>query len=76
MNEEQFQMGIRDLSKHDLVRLVLAYRDECMTSGNIFKDYAENNLAQQPLHKVVSARKYARISTLCEDFNVILREKE
>ena len=75
MNEEQFQIGIRDLSKHDLIKLINIYRDELVTSWKIFKDFAENNFAQSVWHKVVTARKLSRIEVMTEDYNIALKEE-
>ncbi len=73
MTEEQYQFGIRDLSKHELVTLVTAYRNELKSCNEIFKDFAENNLAQDVWHKVICARKLARVQSMIEDYKEAMK---
>ena len=47
--------------------LIETYRKELKDCENIFREYAENNLAKQPLHKYVSARKAEIIRLLLEN---------
>ena len=46
--------------------MIETYKNELESCCSIFKDYAENNLADNPLHKVVSARKLSVLRTLLD----------
>ena len=56
-----------------------AYKAELATAGCLLKDYAENNFADEPMHKVASAMKYARIeqfSTVEDALRIYRKDKE
>ena len=75
MTEEQYQLGIRDLSKHELITLVTVYRNELKSCNEIFKDFAVNNFAQNVWHKVICAIKLARVQSMIEDYKVAIKGK-
>lgn len=67
------------LAKNELIELVEAYQSELATVGCLLKDYAENNFADKPMHKVASAMKYARIeqfSTVEGALRIYRKDKE
>lgn len=67
------------LAKNELIELVEAYKAELATAGSLLKDYAENNFADEPMHKVASAMKYARIeqfSTVEGALRIYRKDKE
>ena len=67
------------LKKNELIELVEAYKAELATAGCLLKDYAENNFADEPMHKVASAMKYARIeqfSNVEDALRIYRKDKE
>ena len=74
MTEEEYQFSLRELPPVKLVQIVNHYRDELKSCVEIFKDYAENNFAQEPLHKYVSAKKAERVRILIEDLKQVIPE--
>lgn len=74
MDEEQYQLGIRKLPPHKLVTLVIAYRNKLKGCSNLCKAFAEENYAQQPLHKVTCAYLKANIDQIVEDFELAIQQ--
>ena len=68
MDEDQYQLGIRKLPTDKLVTLVIAYRNKLKGCANLCKAFAEENYAQQPLHKVACAHLKAEIDQITTDF--------
>lgn len=67
------------LAKNELIELVEAYQSELASAGGLLKDYAENNFADEPMHKVASAMKHARIeqfSTVEGALRIYRKDKE
>ena len=75
MNEEDYQMGIRQLSTHDLVTLVTAYRKKLIGCRKLCEDFARNNLAQDVMHKVQCAYMEADLDLIIRDYEEALRKE-
>ena len=72
-------LNLELLTKNELIELVEAYKAELATAGCLIKDYAENNFADEPMHKVASAMKYARIEqvlTVEDALRIYRKDKE
>ena len=67
MIEERFQYRIREMSKFDLVVLLTKYRKELITCSKILKDFAQNNFANEPMHKVICGLKLSDIELLTKE---------
>lgn len=76
MDESQYQLGIRKLSPHEMVALIIAYRNELLTCEKLCRSFAEENYAQEPLHKVTCAYKAANINTLVHDYERALERED
>lgn len=72
MQEDQYQLGIRKLSQEDLVKLVIAYRNKLKDCRNICIAFARQNMAQDPLHKIICAMKEAELDTAISDYKRVL----
>ena len=73
MNEEQYQFGLRSLPPATLIEIIMAYREELRTCAEMFKSYAQKNFADEPLHKVASASKSARIDAMVSDYDIAVK---
>lgn len=75
MDESQFQLGIRQLSPHDLVTLVSVYRNKLKGCQKLCEDFAQNNYAQDVMHKVICGYLAADIDVITKDYNEALRKE-
>ena len=72
MDEDQYQLGIRKLSQHEMIALIIAYRNELIFCEKLCRSFAEENYAQEPLHKVVCAYKASNLDTVIHDYKIAL----
>lgn len=75
MDESQYQLGIRQLSIHDLVTLVSVYRNKLKGCQKLCIEFARNNYAQDVMHKVICAHMEADIDLLVKDYEWALRKE-
>ena len=73
LNENDYRLGIRGLSKHDLVTLVNVYRNEIKDMIKILNAYVSEGLAKDLMHKVISARESKLAEELINDYNLALK---
>lgn len=73
LSENHYQLGIRGLSKHDLVTLVNVYRNEIKDMVKILNGYVNNDLAKDIMHKVISARESKLAEELINDYDFALK---
>lgn len=73
LSEEDYQLGIRGLSKHDLVTLVNVYRNEIKDMIKILNGYINEDLAKDLMHKVISAREAKLAEELINDYDFALK---
>lgn len=73
MQEDQYQLGIRKLSQEDLVKLVIAYRNKLKDCRNICIAFARQNMAKDPLHKVICAMKESELDIAISDYERVLK---
>lgn len=73
LSENDYQLGIRGLSKHDLVTLVNVYRNEIKDMVKILNAYVSEGLAKDIMHKVISARESKLAEELINDYNFALK---
>ena len=73
LSENDYQLGIRGLSKHDLVTLVNVYRNEIKDMVKILNGYVSEDLAKDLMHKVISARESKLAEELINDYNFALK---
>ena len=73
LNENDYQLGIRGLSKHDLVMLVNVYRNEIKDMVKILNAYVSEDLAKDIMHKVISARESKLAEELINDYDFALK---
>lgn len=76
MDESQYQLGIRKLSPHEMVSLIIAYRNELRSCESLCRSFAEENYAQDPLHKVACAYKAANLDTVIHDYKQALNKED
>lgn len=74
MDEDKYQLGIRKLDSNDLVNLVIGYRNKLIGCKRLCEDFAQHNLAQDPLHKVICAEAAADLELRISDYNLVLKE--
>lgn len=65
---------LEQLPVRKLIEIIVAQANELESCKEIFKDYAENNLAMKPLHKYVSAKKTARLEEIIGNYDELLKE--
>lgn len=75
MTEDEYQLGIRDLSKHDLVTLVQGYRSELREVLNMLLYFNDQDLIHRnelvlSIFDVIKERTEAMIA----DYNKILED--
>lgn len=75
MDEDQYQLGIRKLSPHEMVTLIVGYRNDVLASIRLFKQLLESdtshlNAIQKELLKVTVANLEERAT----DFNILLED--
>jgi Holliday junction resolvasome RuvABC ATP-dependent DNA helicase subunit len=75
MNEDEYQLGIRDLSKHDLVTLINGYRKGLKDLLGMLTYLAEHDSLQmnelvQEMFKVTKENLLAKV----EDFQKVLED--
>lgn len=73
LSENDYQLGIRGLSKHDLVTLVNVYRNEIKDMIKILNGYVNEDLAKDLMHKVISARESKLAEELINDYDFALK---
>ena len=76
MDENQYQLGIRKLSQSDLVKLVIAYRNqlkECMAMNVAFY---KRDFGKDPLHKITCVMANTKIQKITEDYTHALEENK
>lgn len=76
MDESQYQLGIRKMSTHELVSLVIAYRNELESCRLLCKAFTQENFAQDVMHKVICGYKEAHLSHVIEDYEWALKSAE
>lgn len=74
MDESQYQLGIRKLSPHEMVTLITVYRNKLRDCSELCKAFAQENFAQDVMHKIVCGYKKAKLDTLIEDYTYAIRE--
>ena len=57
-----------------LIEIIVAQANELKSCEAIFREYAENDLASQPLHKYISAKKACRVGAIAYNYDELLRE--
>jgi len=65
---------LEQLPVRKLIEIIVAQANELETCQDLFKEYAQNNFAMQPIHKVVSAKKEARLDAIVYDYDELLKE--
>ena len=75
MNEDEYQLGIRDLSKHDLVTLVHGYRAELREVLNMLIYFNDQDLIHRNelVLSIFDAIK-ERTEAMIADYNKILED--
>ena len=74
MDENQYQLGIRKLSPHEMVTLITVYRNKLKECSTLCKAFAQENFAQDVMHKIVCGYKKAELDILIEDYECAIRE--
>ena len=72
MTEEEYQMGIRDLSPCHLIAIITEYRKALKGCSAMFKDFAEENFGANPLHKIPCAMMHTNIEIMTKDYREVL----
>lgn len=65
---------LEQLPVRKLIEIIVAQANELKSCEEIFREYAENNLADKPLHKLISAKKACRVGAITFDYDELLRE--
>lgn len=74
MDESKYQLGIRQLTPHQMVTMIIAYRNALKDCQKLCKAFAQENFAQDVMHKVMCAYKEAELDTLITDYEYVLRK--
>lgn len=57
------------MTKTELMEALEVYRNELKRAGEILRQYAEENFADNARHKIISAYEYSQISLFVDDIN-------
>jgi hypothetical protein len=66
-------MKIRDLSRHELILLLSAYRNTAKDYRNLCAAFAEQDYGRDPIHKIDCRCKAAQLGELIDDYELILK---
>lgn len=72
MTEEDYQMGIRELSPCQLITIISQYRRALQGASQLLKDFAEENFGANPLHKIPCAMMHTNLEIMTKDYREVL----